>query len=101
MEGFSKTEGVIATATEIAAGEYRVNFSGFSALEQIETLTYLLEHLPDSETLLRVKLLARLAAAQVTVDSAAANQTLKELSLTAHAANDDVARSYALVASNL
>lgn len=101
MDGFSKTEGVVAAATELTASEYRVSFSGFSALAQVEQLTDLLNRLPESETLLRVKLLARLAAAQLPLDLSQALKTLNTLHLTAHASNNETARAYALVASNL
>src|SRR5690625_966133 len=101
MDGFSKTEGVIAAAKELTGGEYRVSFSGFSALAQVEQLTDILSRLPESETLLRVKLLARLAAAQLPLDISAAHKTLNSLHLTAHAANNETARAYALVASSL
>lgn len=101
MDSFSKTEGVIAAARNLTASEYRINFSGLSALQQVEQLTGILELLPETETLLRVKLLARLAAAQLPLDHDAAHRTLSSLHLTAHAANDETARAYALVTSNV
>ena len=101
MEGFPKTEAVIAAARELTASEYRINFSGLSAVQLAEELTDILNRLPKSETLLRVKLLARLAAAQLPLNAEAANKTLNVLHLAAHRAHNETARAYALVASNV
>src|SRR5690625_2061260 len=100
MDGFSDTEAILAESNELTSNEYRVDFSGLSALQQIERLRQLLEQLPQSSTLLRVKLLARLAAAQLPLDGKEADKTLKQLQSLAHASDDETARAYALVASN-
>lgn len=100
MDGFPKTEAVITAARELTASEYRLSFSGYAALQQAEQLSDILNRLPESQTLLRVKLLARLVAAQLPLDIDAAYKTLNALHLTAHAADDETARAYALVASN-
>src|SRR5690625_5672151 len=68
MDRFPKTQAVVTAARELTASEYRISFSGYAALQQIEQLTDLLERLPESESLLRVKLLARLVAAQLPLD---------------------------------
>lgn len=101
MDRFPKTQAVVTAARELTASEYRISFSGYAALQQIEQLTDLLERLPESESLLRVKLLARLVAAQLPLDVEAAYKTLNALQLAAHAADDETARAYALVASNV
>jgi len=101
MEGFPKTEAVVSAARELTASEYRINFSGLSAVQQIEQLTDILNRLPKSETLLRVKLLARLAAAQLPLSVEEAYKTLNILHLAAHGADNETARAYALVASNV
>src|SRR5699024_9130831 len=101
MEGFPKTEAVVSAARELTASEYRINFSGLSAVQQVEQLTDILNRLPNSETLLRVKLLARLAAAQLPLSVEEAYKTLNILHLAAHGADNETARAYALVASNV
>src|SRR5690625_7030524 len=55
MDRFPKTQAVVTAARELTASEYRISFSGYAALQQIEQLTDLLERLPESESLLRVR----------------------------------------------
>src|SRR5690625_4535358 len=101
MDGHSDTEAILAASNELTSNEFRVDFSGLSALQQVERLRELLKQLPETETLLRVNLLARLTAAQLPLDPKEADRTLKELHLLAHAADNETARAYALVASNV